>query len=255
VRLRVTEVITSLWPQCHVVPYGSTITRCALPCSDIDLAVVSGYEGEHPWFELSSRLVQAGVCDADVMHVISTSRVPVIKLREGRFNICVDISFGVDPQPTLSLMDEWDKDMPHLRPLVMIVKCLLSQRGLNDVYAGGIGSFTVVVMVRHFLSTLKDTKPVPTTAQGDKENTKGSKKKKLNPSSPLGPLLLQVSLWIHFYNQRCQLTRFTVFVLFLQVPIWIACHLGGWDDYVKAIGNFGTGTIGSLGIGGLEPVD
>ena len=35
---------------------------------------------------------------------------------------------------------------PHLRPLVMILKYMLSQRDLNDTYRGGIGSFMITLL-------------------------------------------------------------------------------------------------------------
>ena len=36
-----------------------------------------------------------------------------------------------------------------LRPLVLVVKYLLSQRQLNDTYSGGIGSFMLTMMALH----------------------------------------------------------------------------------------------------------
>ncbi len=69
VRQRITGVIKELWSAATVVAYGSTMTHMALPNSDIDLAVAAGYTGAHPWFELVSRLVKAGVCTAESTQV------------------------------------------------------------------------------------------------------------------------------------------------------------------------------------------
>ncbi len=35
---------------------------------------------------------------------------------------------------------------PHLRPMVLILKYMLSQRELNDTYHGGIGSFMITLL-------------------------------------------------------------------------------------------------------------
>ena len=40
---------------------------------------------------------------------------------------------------------------PALRPLTTVLKCFLSQRGLNEVYSGGIGSYALLCMIMTFL--------------------------------------------------------------------------------------------------------
>ena len=41
--------------------------------------------------------------------------------------------------------------MPSLRPLVLLLKYFLHQRGLNEVFSGGIGSYALILMTAHFL--------------------------------------------------------------------------------------------------------
>lgn len=43
------------------------------------------------------------------------------------------------------------KSMPALRPLVLVAKGFLRQRGLNDAAKGGLGSFALVCLCIHFL--------------------------------------------------------------------------------------------------------
>ncbi len=50
-----------------------------------------------------------------------------MKLVESTFGMAVDISFGVDPKPTLQLVLKWHNEMPQLHALVLLVKSLLSQ--------------------------------------------------------------------------------------------------------------------------------
>lgn len=116
-------------------------------------------------------------------------QIPVVKLHECIFNTSVDISFApVDPCPSVALVHDWALAMPQLRSLVLLLKALLVQWGLNDVYSGGLGSFAAIVMVRHFLCTLDHAPEAP---RSNKENNERKHKKRLHSGSPLGPLLLQ----------------------------------------------------------------
>lgn len=202
-----TDVVAKLWPDAKVVPYGSTITNHCLPVSDLDMAVVGPRDvlGDEPWFKLANQLIAEAVCFPEFLSVISTTKVPIIKLSERIFGYSCDISFGVDPEPMLKLISEWDTEFQQLRPLVLIVKSLLNQRMMNCPYNGGLGSITLVVMIHHFLRTLTDE------IANDPENVTalavGLRKSKLKPSSPLGPLLLQfLQYFAHFpYETRAVL--------------------------------------------------
>ena len=46
------------------------------------------------------------------------------------------------------------------RALIVTVKSFLSQRGLNEVYTGGLGSYSVICMVISFLQVRADA-PLP----------------------------------------------------------------------------------------------
>uniref|UniRef100_A0A383VE31 Uncharacterized protein n=1 Tax=Tetradesmus obliquus TaxID=3088 RepID=A0A383VE31_TETOB len=39
---------------------------------------------------------------------------------------------------------------PVMKPLVLVLKVFLTQRELNKVYAGGIGSYSLIIMVAAF---------------------------------------------------------------------------------------------------------
>ena len=41
--------------------------------------------------------------------------------------------------------------MPPLRPLVLVLKFFLAQRGLNETFTGGVGSYMLQLMVVSFL--------------------------------------------------------------------------------------------------------
>lgn len=41
--------------------------------------------------------------------------------------------------------------LPAVRPLVLVIKSFLNQRGMNEVYSGGLGSYSVICLVISFL--------------------------------------------------------------------------------------------------------
>lgn len=66
----------------------------------------------------------------------------------GYEEIACDVSFdcvsGVEAIPAVeSMLDEY----PEARPLFLVVKTLISQKKLNDVVTGGLGSFALFIMV------------------------------------------------------------------------------------------------------------
>lgn len=54
-------------------------------------------------------------------------------------------------QAAVQWIREQTRLFPHIRPLCIILKRLLFERGLNETYTGGIGSFLLFLMVLSFL--------------------------------------------------------------------------------------------------------
>ena len=97
----------------------------------------------------------------DTVVVIAKARVPIIKFvtRHGRFN--VDISLNqTNGVAAGKIINQYLDLLPAARPLIMVVKAFLSQRSLNEVFTGGLGSYSVICMVISFLQvslTLRST--------------------------------------------------------------------------------------------------
>lgn len=54
------------------------------------------------------------------------------------------------PAEAKRIRDYMDEFKP-LRPLTLVIKQFLAQRGLNEVYTGGLGSYAIMLMVLSFL--------------------------------------------------------------------------------------------------------
>ncbi|KAI3988368.1 hypothetical protein MKX01_012157 [Papaver californicum] len=142
------DVIKYIWPLCKVEVFGSFKTGLYLPTSDIDVVILDSkvrtpQMGLHA---LSKALSQRGI--GKKIQVIAKARVPIIKFIERQSGVNFDISFDVENGPKAA---EFIKDaiskMPPLRPLCLILKVFLQQRELNEVYSGGIGSYTLLSML------------------------------------------------------------------------------------------------------------
>lgn len=80
--------------------------------------------------------------------VIAKARVPIIKFEERESRINFDISFDKANGPEAA---KWVNSIllknPEIKPLCLVVKLFLQQRELNEVYTGGIGSYSLLVML------------------------------------------------------------------------------------------------------------
>ena len=147
---RVKKVITSKWPQAQVYEFGSYCTDLYLPTSDIDL-VVFGEWVRLPLFSLEQEFLKSDIATKDSILVLDKTAVPIIKFIDKATKVKIDISFnqrsGIDSaQIILNFIQQY----PLLPPLTMVVKQFLTQRQLNEVYYGGINSYSLVLMIVSF---------------------------------------------------------------------------------------------------------
>lgn len=125
------------------------MTQLYLPSSDLDLVVV-GSLGLSPLRKLATALEAAGL--AARMELIEKARVPIIKMVDSVVGFNVDISFNVTSGVDSGrLVKEAIEIFPALRPLMMVIKQFLLERGLNEVFSGGLGSYSLAVMIISFL--------------------------------------------------------------------------------------------------------
>ena len=99
---------------------------------------------------LANTMKRAGI--ANNVTIIAKAKVPIIKFVTIHGHIPVDISInqinGVFAgQMVLSFL----KELPVLRALVLIIKAFLGQRSMNEVFSGGLGSYSIVCLAVSFL--------------------------------------------------------------------------------------------------------
>uniref|UniRef100_A0A4W5RNL8 Terminal nucleotidyltransferase 4A n=1 Tax=Hucho hucho TaxID=62062 RepID=A0A4W5RNL8_9TELE len=148
---RIERVIKDLWPTADVQVFGSFSTGLYLPTSDIDLVVFGNWENLPLW-TLEEALRKKNVTDENSIKVLDKATVPIIKLTDFRTEVKVDISFNVKNGVQAALLiKDYKKKYPVLPKLVLVLKQFLLQRDLNEVFTGGIGSYSLFLMAVSFL--------------------------------------------------------------------------------------------------------
>lgn len=144
-------IILELWPSARVEVFGSFRTGLYLPTSDIDLVVIGDWS-EPPLRTLEDALLQRGICDKDNIKVLDRATVPIVKLTEKESGVRVDISFNMNTGlRSAELIKEFKAKFHALGKLVLVLKQFLLQRDLNEVFHGGISSYSLILMTVSFL--------------------------------------------------------------------------------------------------------
>ncbi|XP_026229009.1 terminal nucleotidyltransferase 4A-like [Anabas testudineus] len=148
---RIESVIKDLWPTARVEIFGSFSTGLYLPTSDIDL-VVFGKWNHPPLQELEQALKKHNVADLNSIKVLDKATVPIIKLTDKETKVKVDISFNVETAvKAAQFIKSYLKKYTVLPPLIFVLKQFLLQRDLNEVFTGGISSYSLILMAISFL--------------------------------------------------------------------------------------------------------
>jgi len=148
---RIKKVIQSFWPHAKVEVFGSYRTGLYLPTSDVDL-VVFGRWPHLPLRTLERAFINEGIADEDGIQVIDKAAVPIVKVIDSETEVRCDISFNMaNSMNAVDLVKRYLLKFPNLRPLVFVLKQFLNQRDLNEVYFGGLSSYSLVLMAISFI--------------------------------------------------------------------------------------------------------
>lgn len=146
---RVSTVIQNRWPRAEVKVFGSFNTGLYLPMSDIDIVVF----GNFPLSicSLGYELRLADIATPGSLSVLDKASVPIIKFEDKRTEVKVDISVNMNSGiKSAEKVKAFLKQYPLLDKMILVIKQFLYQRNLNEVYSGGIGSYSVVLLIVSF---------------------------------------------------------------------------------------------------------
>ncbi|KAB2577179.1 PAP/25A-associated [Lasiodiplodia theobromae] len=136
--------------------FGSFAAGLYLPTADMDLVVLSshfrntgqGIVNKKTLYRVSDILEREGISQPGATEVVASARVPIIKIVDRTTGLKVDISFenstGIAANKTFR---GWKQAYPAMPVIATLVKQFLAMRGLNEVFTGGLGGFSVICMV------------------------------------------------------------------------------------------------------------
>ena len=148
---RVTHIITNRWPHAVVNVFGSYCNSLFLPTSDIDIVVI-GQWTKLPLFSLEEDFLTADIAMEGSILVLDRTTVPIIKFIDKLTEVKVDISFNQQTGlESAHMISGFCQQYPILPKLVLVLKQFLTQRNLNEVFHGGISSYSLILLIVSFL--------------------------------------------------------------------------------------------------------
>lgn len=109
------------------------------------------------WTNLPLRTLERALLDQNIaepssIKVLDKASVPIVKLTDKETEIKIDISFNMNNGvKSAELINSFKRRFPVLEKLVMVLKQFLLQRDLNEVFTGGISSYSLILMTISFL--------------------------------------------------------------------------------------------------------
>ncbi|CAI6334940.1 unnamed protein product [Periconia digitata] len=160
-------------PNHRLEVFGSERTGLALPLSDIDLRLVTLEELEAPrgsfppdpldkleLVKLLEKLKQrVSNNPAYFKTEIRYARYPLLHTVDRETGLPIQIVCSNDSSRSRAIMQQYLNEFPYLREVFVLVKTSLDVRGLSEVYLGGLGSYSVFMMI---VAALKHTKLLST---------------------------------------------------------------------------------------------
>ncbi|ESL07036.1 DNA polymerase sigma [Trypanosoma rangeli SC58] len=151
--MEVRAIAKRLWPDCEPIVFGSVLTGLLLPLSDLDMTILNvPLSTEEALTLLAREISREGLCHTAYPQLILKTKVPLVKFQHRHSLLDVDISINAeDGQRNSAIVVEMLRSFPEARPLIILVKYFLQQRGMHEPYYGGLGSFATTLLVISFL--------------------------------------------------------------------------------------------------------
>lgn len=116
-----------------------------------DLVVIGQWD-KLPLRTLETELTNRRIAEPMSLRVLDKASVPIIKLTDRESQVKVDISFNMQSGvQSAELIKSYKRKYPVLSKLVLVLKQFLLQRDLNEVFTGGISSYSLILMCISFL--------------------------------------------------------------------------------------------------------
>ena len=154
------NIIDDNFPDYFCELYGSFKIGLSLPNSDIDILILPKNEDNNPdkisnkYLYSSLKQIYDKFQEKKVFSYLKliTAKVPIIKCKHKETGINVDISlFKKNGASAAEQLEKILNIHPEIRPLMLIIKYMLRQRDLNEIYKGGASSFIIFSLLYYYI--------------------------------------------------------------------------------------------------------
>eukprot|EP00967_Tisochrysis_lutea_P008080 scaffold9654_cov31-Tisochrysis_lutea.AAC.1 len=149
---RTRDVVRAALPGAELHQFGSTSTSIALPGSDLDLVAIYRPDSRRsdPFTSLRkvrNEMRRSQLHEPKKQAMLLNAKVPLLKFTERESGMPIDLSCNsLDGLRNSQAIRVAIQFRPELQPLILVVKTFLKQRGLNETFNGGIGSYLLFAM-------------------------------------------------------------------------------------------------------------
>lgn len=157
----VLSLIQKIAPQIQSEKFGSQATGLAMPMSDVDIRLYPKdfdlHLNRNP--DLNTNEAKKFLRSMHAVHKVLKDhkdftlvmflygRYPLISATHAPSGLTVQLVATPDTSPSRDCMKAYLGEYPTLKPLYMVIKTMLDMRGLTDVWYGGLGSYSIFMMV------------------------------------------------------------------------------------------------------------
>lgn len=172
---RLNKLVTAIWPRAQLKAYGSQETGLRLPSSDLDFVLYlpevhkkapadapGDLEGRNAINESSQKLLARKLkseswIEPRSIKIIEHTVIPVIKFStkdKKSESLQLDVSFDSKGHlgiQAVNFVKGTIENFPVIRPIVLVLKKFLLDKGLLTAYTGGLSSHCLFLMVTRYL--------------------------------------------------------------------------------------------------------
>ena len=156
------NIIKQNFPEYKCELYGSFKTGLSLPNSDIDILVLEqgkndSKQNDNYLFDslINIYKVLENKNELDYVELVK-AKVPIIKCIHKETKIHIDISlFKKNGALAVTEVEKIINIYPEIKPLILVIKYMLRQRDLNEIYKGGISSFIIFTLLYYYIIDVK----------------------------------------------------------------------------------------------------
>lgn len=147
---RISQDIKEFDGKLEINVFGSYASGFMLPGSDIDICIQDlRFQTRETQIDLLECIAELLTSRKTIVNLekVFHARVPIIKFKDAEFGQKCDISINNNGHEAVGVVQKYSDRYPAFKFLLPILKLYLKQRGLNEVFNGGLSSYSLSLLL------------------------------------------------------------------------------------------------------------